>query len=89
VDVTRDGFTKAYSTDDPEQRGEGEEEGQAQENVHKNGLIEKKPSHKVTKKPQQKRTKKKKFRYESKADRKVTRMKERLGSAKARARRKT
>ena len=92
VDITRDGFRKAKvgidgaDTEDVDD----EEKGKAKEGGSLGRSGSGKPKRIWTKeRPKQAKKKKKKFRYETKAERKVTRMKERSGGkAKAKARRK-
>ena len=89
VDVTRDGF-KPIASAEAENSDEGEEVAKPPDTKAQEGRPSTRPDGKriwTKEKPNGPKKKKKKFRYESKAERKVTRMKERYGNkAKAKAR---
>ena len=90
VDVSKDGLHKvAIEKEDDDESDEIKEDGKSSGNAGREGQKARNGKRVWTKeRPGGPKKKKKKFRYESKAERKVTRHKERSGSrAKAKARR--
>ena len=86
VDITKEGMRKVRTGDSDE---DSEEEAEGKQSKPNESVSTSKPKRTWTKdRPAGPKKKKKKFRYESKADRKVTRMKERSSNkAKAKERR--
>ena len=88
VDVTREGFRNVFEGEEEGSTGSGVQEATVTSGKDSNGKVQAKTKRVWTKeRPEGPKKKKKKFRYESRAERKVTRYKERLGNkAKAKAR---